>query len=88
MADFQQIREFVFKSLTPLIIRRDSYDNLVKAFRTMDVSGRGKLNRDDILQVAAELGEHIDFEQAQQIVDFVDKDGDQLLSQEEFLFAL
>ncbi|XP_071452572.1 uncharacterized protein [Hetaerina americana] len=64
---------------------KDTKEEIMKAFRLFDDDETGKISLKNLKRVAKELGENINDEELQEMIDEADKDGDGEVSQEEFI---
>jgi Ca2+-binding EF-hand superfamily protein len=64
---------------------RDPREEILKAFRLFDRDNKGKISFADLKAVSRELGENLTDEELQEMIDEADRDGDGLISEEEFL---
>lgn len=58
------------------ILARDPMDELRKAFHLFDTEKRGKINVRDLRRIAKEVGESLEDEELQSMIDEFDLDGD------------
>ncbi|KAL7525106.1 hypothetical protein ACHAXR_002436 [Thalassiosira sp. AJA248-18] len=71
--------------MTTKMGERDSREEIIKAFRLFDDDETGKISFRNLKRVAMELGESINDEELQEMIDEADRDGDGEVSQEEFI---
>lgn len=64
---------------------KDSKEEIMKAFRLFDDDETGTISFKNLKRVAQELGENLNDEELQEMIDEADRDGDGVVSQEEFL---
>lgn len=67
------------------MLRRDPRDEILRAFELFDEGGKGKINLQDLTRVARELGEGLQEEELQAMIEEFDLDGDGMIDKEEFL---
>ncbi|ORZ34443.1 centrin 3 [Catenaria anguillulae PL171] len=70
---------------TEKILARDPLEELRKAFALFDTEKRGRISMRDLRRVAKEVGEPLDDEELQAMVDEFDLDGDGEINEQEFL---
>ncbi|GAM87814.1 hypothetical protein ANO11243_058420 [Dothideomycetidae sp. 11243] len=68
-----------------MIAARDPRDEILRAFALFDTEGKGSINLADLRRVARELGEGLQEEELQAMIDEFDMDGDGMISQEDFV---
>jgi len=71
--------------MTSKMGERDSREEILKAFRLFDANNKGKIDLDDLRRVARELGEAMSDEELREMIDEADRDGDAMVSEEEFV---
>jgi len=71
--------------MTTKMGERDSTEEIIKAFRLFDDDETGKISFRNLKRVAMELGESINDEELQEMIDEADRDGDGEVSQDEFI---
>ena len=64
---------------------KDSKEEILKAFKLFDDDETGKISFGNLKRVAKELGENLTDEELQEMIEEADRDGDNEVSQEEFL---
>lgn len=67
------------------ILARDPREEILRAFDLFDEGGKGKINLQDLRRVARELGEGLEEEELQAMIEEFDLDGDGAINREEFL---
>ncbi|KKY13584.1 putative cell division control protein cdc31 [Diplodia seriata] len=67
------------------IITRDPRDEINRAFELFDEGGKGRITLDDLRRVARELGEGLQEEELQAMIEEFDLDGDGAIGREEFV---
>lgn len=77
-ADFLQL-------MTVKMAEKDSNEEILKAFRLFDDDETGKISFRNLKRVAKELGENLNDEELQEMIEEADLDGDGEVSEEEFL---
>lgn len=77
-ADFQQL-------MTVKMAEKDSNEEILKAFRLFDDDETGKISFKNLKRVAKELGENLNDEELQEMIEEADLDGDGEVNEEEFL---
>ncbi|EOQ99451.1 hypothetical protein E3P92_02615 [Wallemia ichthyophaga] len=76
--------EDFFKIMTDKIVSRDPSEEIRKAFSLFDEHGTGKITLTSLRRVAKELGEPLDEEELQAMIDEFDLDQDGAINQQEF----
>lgn len=76
--DFQQL-------MTVKMAEKDSNEEILKAFRLFDDDETGKISFKNLKRVAKELGENLNDEELQEMIEEADLDGDGEVNEEEFL---
>eukprot|EP00158_Paraphelidium_tribonemae_P001426 Partr_v1_DN24396_c0_g2_i4_m31734 putative centrin, EF-hand protein len=71
--------------MTQKILERDPVEEIKKAFRLFDDDSSGKINLKKLRRVAKELGEEIDDEELQAMIDEFDLDNDGEINEQEFI---
>jgi centrin-1 len=77
-ADFMEL-------MTGKISERDPREEILKAFRLFDDDSTGKVSLKNLKRVARELGETMNDDELQEMIDEADRDGDGEISEEEFI---
>jgi len=78
--DFDEFLMLMSKKMNMLDIDQE----LLEAFSVFDKDGNGFIDQDELTHVLASLGEELDEEQVKEMMRQADKDGDGLVSFEEF----
>ncbi|PNS16374.1 Cell division control protein 31 [Sphaceloma murrayae] len=68
-----------------MIVARDPRDEILRAFQLFDAEGKGSISLADLRRVARELGEGLQEEELQAMIEEFDMDGDGMISQEDFI---
>ncbi|GMI94089.1 centrin2, CALMODULIN20, CENTRIN 1 [Hibiscus trionum] len=76
--------EFVHM-MTAKIGERDTKEELMKAFRIIDLDNNGKISAEDVKRIAKELGEHFSDKDIQDMIEEADRDHDGEVGIEEFM---
>ncbi|CAH8852921.1 unnamed protein product [Trichobilharzia szidati] len=84
LIDFKGFLEIMTLKMTEKSEKAD----LIKAFRICDDDDSGKLTLSKLKRAAQLLGEDINDEELQEMIDEADKDGDGEVSEEEFLWIM
>ena len=87
LSDFDQNSEGVdYDSFTLLAAKKvNKKRSATEAFGLFDVDGKGVVVLQDLQRVASELGESFELAELEEMVNEVDRSGDGLLTQEDFL---
>jgi len=64
---------------------RDSKEEIMKAFRLFDEENTGVIDYEKLKRVSQELGENLTDEELQEMIEEADRDGDGLVTQEDFV---
>lgn len=72
-------------TVTERILARDPLDEIRRAFRLFDNDGTGRISLRDLKRVAKELGENLDDEELQAMIEEFDLDQDGEISEAEFV---
>ncbi len=75
--------EFV-EMVTPRMQNRDSREEIMKVFSLFDDDNTGAISFKNLKRVATELGENLTDDELQEMIDEADRDGDGVISEEEF----
>jgi len=67
------------------ILDRDPREEILKAFKLFDEENTGKISIKNLTKIARELGETMTDEELNEMIKEVDRDGDNLITQEDFL---
>ena len=70
--------------VTPRMASRDGREEILKIFRLFDEDKTGKISFRNLKKVALELGEGLGDQELQEMIEEADRDGDGLLSFDEF----
>ncbi|KAJ1554044.1 Calcium-binding component of the spindle pole body (SPB) half-bridge [Nowakowskiella sp. JEL0078] len=73
------------KLMTERILNRDPIEEIRKAFQLFDDDGTGKISLRNLRRVAKEIGENIDDDELQAMIDEFDLDQDGEINEQEFL---
>ena len=71
--------------MTVKMAERDPLEEIRKAFRLFDDDETGRISLKNLRRVAKELGETMNDEELQEMIDEADRDGDGEISEEEFI---
>ncbi|KAJ3072601.1 Calcium-binding component of the spindle pole body (SPB) half-bridge [Podochytrium sp. JEL0797] len=85
--DGQGLIEFAdfAKVMTERILDRDPLEEIRKAFQLFDDDGTGKISVRNLRRVAKEIGENLDDEELQAMIDEFDLDQDGEINEQEFV---
>ncbi|KAJ3084124.1 EF-hand [Rhizoclosmatium globosum] len=85
--DGQGLIEFAdfSKVMTERILDRDPLEEIRKAFQLFDDDGTGKISVRNLRRVAKEIGENLDDEELQAMIDEFDLDQDGEINEQEFI---
>eukprot|EP00162_Nutomonas_longa_P008632 comp18672_c0_seq1/m.33833 comp18672_c0_seq1/g.33833 ORF comp18672_c0_seq1/g.33833 comp18672_c0_seq1/m.33833 type:complete len:172 (+) comp18672_c0_seq1:31-546(+) len=78
------MNEFV-EIMTERIANRDPAEEIAKAFRLFDDDGTGKISLKNLRRVAKELGENMNDDELQAMIDEFDRDNDGMIDESEFM---
>ncbi|KAJ3150023.1 Calcium-binding component of the spindle pole body (SPB) half-bridge [Geranomyces michiganensis] len=73
------------KVMTEKILSRDPIEEIRKAFQLFDDDGTGKITLRNLRRVAKEIGESLDDDELQAMIDEFDLDQDGEINEQEFL---
>merc|ERR1712124_36651 len=73
------------KMMTNKILNKDPKDDMLKAFRLFDDDQTGSVSLKNLKRVSRETNQTLSDDELQEMLDDADKDGDGVLSEEEFL---
>ncbi|KAH6566195.1 hypothetical protein BASA50_003978 [Batrachochytrium salamandrivorans] len=73
------------KVMTERILDRDPLEEIRKAFQLFDDDGTGKITLRNLRRVAKEIGENLDDEELQAMIDEFDLDQDGEINEQEFI---
>ncbi|KAI8928691.1 hypothetical protein BC831DRAFT_447000 [Entophlyctis helioformis] len=73
------------KVMTERILDRDPLEEIRKAFQLFDDDGSGKISLRNLRRVAKEIGENLDDEELQAMIDEFDLDQDGEINEQEFI---
>lgn len=71
--------------MTQKMAEKDTKEEILRAFRLFDDDETGKISFRNLKRVATELGENLNDEELQEMINEADRDGDGEVSEEEFL---
>lgn len=71
--------------MTEKVLERDPIEEIKKAFKLFDDDNTGKISIKNLRRVAKELGEEIDDDELQAMIDEFDLDADGEINEQEFL---
>ncbi|XP_055848115.1 uncharacterized protein LOC129913451 [Episyrphus balteatus] len=65
--------------------QKDTKEEIMKAFRLIDISGSGQIKFQDLKRVAVELGEYLNDEELHEMIEEADSNQDGIVTFEDFL---
>ena len=71
--------------MTTKMAERDPREEMLKAFRLFDEDESGKISFKNLKRVAKELGENMNDDEIQEMIDEADRDGDGEINEDEFV---
>ncbi len=77
--------EQYFTITKKLVIERDPLDEIRRAFQLFDEENKGRISLKNLRKVARELGEQIDDDELQAMIDEFDADNDGEINEQEFI---
>eukprot|EP00835_Amoeboradix_gromovi_P003972 NODE_285_length_11794_cov_0.197178.p7 type:complete len:156 gc:universal NODE_285_length_11794_cov_0.197178:10887-11354(+) len=77
--------EQYFTITKKLVVDRDPLDEIRRAFQLFDEEGKGKISLKNLRKVANELGENVDDDELQAMIDEFDTDNDGEINEQEFI---
>ena len=77
--------EQYFTITKKLVVERDPLDEIRRAFQLFDEESKGKISLKNLRKVSKELGEHVDDDELQAMIDEFDADQDGEINEEEFI---
>lgn len=79
--DYYEFEEIVATK----VFDRDPREEILKAFKLFDEDNTGKISIKNLTKISRELGETMTDEELKEMIKEVDRDGDNLITQEDFL---
>ena len=77
--------EQYFSIAKKLMVERDPLDEIRKAFQLFDEEKKGKISLKNLRKVSKELGEQVDDDELQAMIDEFDADNDGEINEQEFI---
>lgn len=74
--------------MTQKMAEKDTKEEILRAFRLFDDDETGKISFRNLKRVATELGENLNDEELQDMINEADRDGDGEVNEEEFLHIM
>ncbi|CAI2381916.1 unnamed protein product [Moneuplotes crassus] len=71
--------------MTIKMAERDPREEMIKAFRLFDEDESGAISFKNLKRVAKELGENMNDDEIQEMIDEADRDGDGVINEDEFV---